>query len=465
MYARLLYLAPVILLGVGLTTATHASGRNSRSKAAPIPNLKPYLNPSGFARTLSSTGSIDTSNPFFQSIGSNGRSCVNCHEPSAGFSITPPQIRAKFLLTAGLDPLFRTIDGSNSPRANVSTTRARLSAYSMLLNKGLVRVGLPVPSTAEFELVKAEDPYGFASAKELSLFRRPLPTTNLRFISAVMWDGRETQLDPSVSDTTCALNLHNSLLTQANSATRGHAEGFEDLTSEQADQIVHFQMGLHTAQSTLFGVGNLDAAGATGGPQALSTQNFFLGINDPLGHNPTGAPFDARAVTLFNAWRNSYNSDRRAIARGQDLFNTKPIRITGVAGLNDDLNTPLIVGTCTTCHDSPNVGNHSAIAPLNIGLTEENRRTRDMPLYTLRNKTTGQLYRTTDPGRALITGKWKDIGRFKGPVLRGLASRAPYFHNGFAPTLRDVVEFYESRFSIGLTRRETEDLTAFLKAL
>lgn len=54
---------------------------------------------------------------------------------------------------------------------------------------------------------------------------------------------------------------------------------------------------------------------------------------------------------------------------------------------------------------------------------------------------------------------------FKGPILRGLASRAPYFHNGFAPTLLDVIEFYNRRFNIGLSAREKTDLVAFLKAL
>ena len=42
----------------------------------------------------------------------------------------------------------------------------------------------------------------------------------------------------------------------------------------------------------------------------------------------------------------------------------------------------------------------------------------------------------------MITGKWADIGRFKGPILRALAARAPYFHNGSAATLEEVVEFY-----------------------
>ena len=122
-------------------------------------------------------------------------------------------------------------------------------------------------------------------------------------------------------------------------------------------------------------------------------------------------------------------------------------------------------GTCTTCHDSPNVGNHSVKAPLNIGLSDASRRRPDMPLYTLRRISTGESVQTTDPGRAMITGKWADIGKFKGPVLRALAARAPYFHNGSAASLDDVIQFYEDRFSLGLTPRERSELLAFLRAL
>jgi cytochrome c peroxidase len=84
---------------------------------------------------------------------------------------------------------------------------------------------------------------------------------------------------------------------------------------------------------------------------------------------------------------------------------------------------------------------------------------------TCRDKASGQTLQTTDPGRALITGKWKDIARFKGPILRALATRAPYFHNGTAADLDAVVDFYDTRFGIGFTRDEKADLIAFLRAL
>jgi cytochrome c peroxidase len=125
----------------------------------------------------------------------------------------------------------------------------------------------------------------------------------------------------------------------------------------------------------------------------------------------------------------------------------------------------VIMGTCGTCHDSPNVGNHSLSVPLNIGVTDASRRTADQPLFTLINKVTGERVQTTDPGRAMISGKWSDVGKFKGPVLRGLAARAPYFHNGSAATLPDVVNFYNDRFNIGMTEQQKADLAAFLRSL
>lgn len=122
------------------------------------------------------------------------------------------------------------------------------------------------------------------------------------------------------------------------------------------------------------------------------------------------------------------------------------------------------VGTCTVCHDTPNAGNHSVKAPLNIGLTDPGVAPY-LPVYTLRHKVTQETVKTTDPGRAMISGKWSDIGRFKGPVLRALAARAPYFHNGAAATREAVVEFYERRFGLALAPQEKADLVAFLRAL
>ncbi len=429
----------------------------------------PQPNPTGFAKTFSTSGSIDLGNEFFQSLGTNGRACGTCHVESDGWTVTPQHIQARFEATGGTDPIFRTTDGANCPSADVSTVEARRTAYSNLLNKGLIRVSIGVPPGAEFTVVNISDPFGCpqTNASGLALFRRPLPATNLRFLSTVMWDGRESPKGRS---------LHDNLISQATDATTGHAQGLPPNT-EQLEDIVAFEMQFSTAQAFDMNAGNLTARGAQGGPEALSKQPFFVGINDPLGGNPTGAPFDPNAFGIYSAWADlpsddaeDRNAARQSVARGEQIFNTRPITITGVAGLNDNPALgPAFQGTCTTCHDSPNVGNHSVALAINIGVTDATPAapldTTGLPVYTLQCISTGQIYQVTDPGRALITGKCADIGKTKGPLLRGLASRAPYFHNGSAATLRDAVEFYNNRFNLGLSEQEKQDLVAFLQTL
>jgi len=91
-----------------------------------------------------------------------------------------------------------------------------------------------------------------------------------------------------------------------------------------------------------------------------------------------------------------------------------------------------------------------------------------MPVFQLvcnQGPLAGQTFYTTDPGKALITGQCSDIGRGKGLVLRGLAARAPYFHNGAAADLSQVVNFYNNRFQMNLTSQQMQDLINFLQTL
>jgi cytochrome c peroxidase len=117
------------------------------------------------------------------------------------------------------------------------------------------------------------------------------------------------------------------------------------------------------------------------------------------------------------------------------------------------------------CHNLSNVGASANPIFFDINISDAQFRTPDLPLYTLRNLTTGEIQETTDPGRALITGRWADVGRFKAPALRGLASHPPFFHNGLAAELIDVVKFYEQSLGFNFNDAEEADLVAFLKAL
>src|SRR5690348_399093 len=90
-------------------------------KAPKAPTVLDMPDPSGVLRTISVDGSgLDMHGAFFQSLGSNGRSCASCHVPSTGWTISPPEVRDRFDKTKGLDPIFRTNDGSNSPHSNIS---------------------------------------------------------------------------------------------------------------------------------------------------------------------------------------------------------------------------------------------------------------------------------------------------------------------------------------------------------
>jgi cytochrome c peroxidase len=484
--ARLVLLAPFIVPACG-ELDDHASNDAVEEVTSALAT-DAMTNPAGTHRTIvnGGTAAVDTSNPFFKSLGTNGRACVTCHQPSAGWSITPSQIQAVFDATQGNDPLFRPVDGANDPNAAVGTLAQRSSAYSLLRTKGLIRVGMTLPATREFDVIRIVDPYGFQVPANtgLSFYRRPLPSANLKFLSAVMWDGRE-QTGATIADR---------LLVQANDATRGHAQGAVDLTATQAQQIVTFETALTVAQETdnVIRIGDGGSAtgrlgptltndtaanGGLGGPLQLSRQTFFIGINDPLGGNPQNTPFDSRAFSVFDGFINlapgapSSSSDARraAIRRGQNIFNTRPINIQGVRGVNDvvqgNINATL-VGTCTTCHDSPNVGDHSVALPLDLGLSSAAiNGDNALPLFTVRNRTTGEEVQTTDLGRAMVTGKWANLSTFKGPILRALSARAPYFHNGSAKTLADIVKFYDTRFHMGLQAQEQSDLQAFLEAL
>jgi len=155
-----------LVLSVVCSTLTAPSVRG-QVPGGPHGAIFTVRNESGVAQTINVAGFpvVATDNPFFLDLGVNGRRCVTCHQPENNMTVTPAGLQERFEATRGKDPIFRTNDGSNSPLADVSTVAARRAAYSMLLTKGLIRVGLPIPANAEFDLIAVNDPYGFASSQ------------------------------------------------------------------------------------------------------------------------------------------------------------------------------------------------------------------------------------------------------------------------------------------------------------
>jgi len=462
-----------------------------------IPNLKHFQDKTGAVATYNAAGDINENNPFFQSLGTNGRSCATCHRADEAFSISAKGVREVYEQTHGEDPLFAAVDGANCP---TSTSKER-AAHSLLLDRGLIRVGIDMPANPQFTIAVVHDPYGCAITSDpknglpqISVYRRPFPTANLRYLSSVMFDGRETLM--ALNDAkTFQNNLTLDLTDQAISAVTGHAQGVTP-SAQQLGEIVQFEMGLTTAQIRDNRAGLLDAHGANGGPVALYGQSYYPGSNDALGGDPTGEKFSPSAFSIYTAWENAgghgYGDDqaeaRAEIAAGEKLFNSRPVIITGVRGLNDNpaLGSPAsIAGTCTTCHDTPNVGNHSVALPLDIATSRQREyetnqaivaglkelSAPDLPVYEIRGcpdpLTPGKTvnYYTSDPGKALISGLCADVNRGKGPILRGLAARAPYFHNGAAANLDELVNFYDKRFQMNMTDEQKKELIAFLNSL
>lgn len=451
--------------------------------AATIPNLFPFRDSTGAVATFTPAGKFVESGAFFENLGTNGRTCTSCHVIGNAMGLSAAHAEGVYERTNGHDPLFSAVDGAVCPTA---APGQRLN-FSLLRHYGLIRIGLTVPSNAQFTITAVHDPYGCALVTDpstgeqtLSTYRRPLPGTNLRFLSSVMFDGRET-VAPLTSQATFAANLITDLKHQALDATLGHAQASVTPSDAQLMEMVNFELSLNSAQALDFGAGNLSRDGANGGPVFLTTSPYFPGINDSLG---PPAQFTPNAFTIFAKWQHSGNPMRRSIARGEEIFNTHALTITNVRGLNDALNQPAISGTCTTCHDTPNVGNHSLPVPLEIGTSRTvNYETDstiqaavsqlsmpDLPVFQIvcnQGPDSGQITYTSDPGKALNSnsGLCSDVGRGKGLILRGLAARAPYFHNGAAATLEEVVDFYNVRFQMNLTPQEKRDLVNFLQAL
>jgi cytochrome c peroxidase len=171
--------------------------------------------------------------------------------------MNPEFAQSLFGLTQGLDPLFAPVDGTNSPTRDRSTVEARRRNTTMIRNKGLIRVALKMPANAEFSVERIKDPHTTASPTELSVFRRPLPTSNLRFLSTVTWDGREMANADSVAT---------ALRSQVTEAVLGHMQALSPATDAQVSQMVDFETSIFTTQIYDNAAGLLDALPSRSGP-------------------------------------------------------------------------------------------------------------------------------------------------------------------------------------------------------
>jgi len=465
----------------------------------PLPASALYENAHGKMHVLNTSGEIDTKgHPFFTPLGTNQRACVTCHQPANGMSISTATIRERWEVTAGKDPLFAAVDGSNCP----SLPQGDPKSHSLLLDHGLFRIFLPWPPKApdgtpietEFTLEVVEDPtgcnrdpnYGLNAATPMvSVYRRPKVVANLKYIEPHyaqyfnLKTGTPLAKDPEtgarVSMNLMADARNLTLKSQAIEAAVTHLQHDGELDDAHIQQILAFERQIYIAQGehTLAGRFDGDDSPPGLGADAMAREKYGLGnvVAKPVflsfdmwrgNSNGAGAPNDATAAM------------RASIARGSDVFFLQPFWIRDTTGLNNiGLGNPL-KRSCATCHNASMTGHD--VAPGWIDVGTQNLPTANplphLPLFKLTcNKSSvphtylGRVIYTHDPGRALITGKCIEIGAINLQQMRGLAGRAPYFSNGSSANLRELVDYYDRRFDIGYSEQQKQDLVNFLSVL
>jgi hypothetical protein len=281
------------------------------------------------------------------------------------------------------------------------------------------------------------------------VYRRPRVAANLKYVAppsgvALMADGRE----PSIQS-------------QAITAALIHEQASAAPTPGQLKQIEDFERQLFMAQhSDNFG----GLLGEPGGPPLLGADNLASGVAT------AGAlPAAGNLAASFDPWRNlsapglaiRQRAFRESVLRGVDLFASREFRVADGTR-----------ATCATCH-RPGINRSFDIGTTNLPtalLTKGD--SPELPLFRITcdasappHPQLGRTFLTQDPGRALVTGKCADVGSILMQQFRGLTARAPYFANGSAGDLGELVDFYDRRFKIGLTDKEKQDLVNFLSIL
>jgi hypothetical protein len=470
-----------------------------------IGDMLEFPNAEGRLRLINTGKQIDTAgHPFFEPLGKNGRACVTCHQPSDAMSLSVPTIRARWDATRGTDPLFAAIDGSNCP----SLPQGEEASHSLLLEKGLFRIPRPWPPRAEdgsvvhpeFELEVISDPtgcnldpvYGLASANPtVSVFRRPRPVANMKYMLSLphgvtpheyfMYNDKSLlPKDPETGEFVSVQLMSDgrvpTLRTQAADAGVMHLEMIAQLTEEELRQIEALERSIYAAQGFSNRAGELEGPGT---PPGLGPAALRDGNPGELGNNPVNRVFGSFEMWLNpsgkgNAETTAQQEFRASVARGASVFFDKRFFIKDVGVYNDKgLGNPFKRSCASGCHNTVLTGMDLAPGFMDLGLNNWpwNQR-EDLPLFratchddAVPQSYLGRVVYTHDPGRALVTGKCRDIGASMTQQMRGLAARAPYFMGGASDSLRELVDFYDRRFNIGYTEQEKQDLVNFMSVL
>ena len=488
---------PLAALAAAISVGAHGDAPDrwwSPGDGRVFPERLDYSNGDGTLRLLLTGGALDTKgHPFFEPIGANGRACVTCHQPADSMSLSADTARERWQATGGKDPLFAASDGSNCP----VLPQDERASHSLLLDRGLIRIQRPwpikewngKPVTPDFAIEVMRDPNGCNSgpkygpaAGNISVYRRPRPIANMKYLLAVGFpydpkQGYALPRDPEtgtiLSGNLMADGRMGTLKQQMNEARDAHLQMLDKLSDPQIERIETFIRSLYAAQQISTKGGDLDAMGAKGGPAKLrdSEPGALGSIGEPVWSEYHAwdkiSPQDAKTLTPQQL------AFRQSVARGVHVFRDKTFLITDSAGINSRVGFGNPVrNSCVFCHNMTQMGNDVAPGQVDLGTTTLPFADPmpDLPLFRITclkvpHPHYGRVFYTMDPGFALTTGRCADAGKITLQSLRGLSARAPYFSNGLAKDLRGVVEYYERRYNIGYTEQEKQDLVNLMSVL
>ncbi len=194
-----------------------------------------------------------------------------------------------------------------------------------------------------------------------------------------------------------------------------------------------------------FGLRGIHRITATGDGDMLAYWNRYVGVTQMGGHgNFTDLRIGTTGVNITNGSDDLISAKLPALQEYQLSIAAPPPPAGSFDTAAAARGKILFDGaaTCATCHSGPEFTD----ANLRLHAVSEvvsEPEAPGVPSYASRTAT--KMYRTAP--------------------LRGVWQHPPYFHNGSAATLEDVVSMYNTRKSLGLTAADVEDLAQYLKSL
>ncbi len=227
---------------------------------------------------------------------------------------------------------------------------------------------------------------------------------------------------------------------------------------------------------------NSDKAAVVKKIRAAVYANLFDDVYGPNSLDNVETAYDYVVDAIANyeetAELNPFNSKYDAYLAGTAQLTAE--ELVGLQLFEDDRK-----GRCASCH--PSRPDKQGNPPMFTDYTYDNLgvpRNPDNPFYKMPKEYNPKGENWIDLGLGAIVKKDSENGRFKVPTLRNIALTAPYSHNGYFKTLKEIVHFYNTRDTekwpppevvetvnkeelghLGLTDEEEDAIIDFLKTL